>query len=81
MGYDAERGFVSTGVDPSWKVLLGDLEAHGVDEQMFLGEYGLYKGLCTRCTKSTAASATQGEEGAQTACTPTLGAACAATAA
>ncbi|KZV69115.1 hypothetical protein PENSPDRAFT_753663 [Peniophora sp. CONT] len=32
IGYDAERGFVSTGVDPSWRVLPGDLEAHGVED-------------------------------------------------
>lgn len=34
IGYDAERGFVSTGVDTSWRALLGYLEVHGVDEQM-----------------------------------------------
>ncbi|KZV71180.1 hypothetical protein PENSPDRAFT_578277, partial [Peniophora sp. CONT] len=33
MGYAAERGSGPTGVDCSWKALLGDHEAHGVDEQ------------------------------------------------
>ena len=32
MGYDAEKGFTSSGVDPSWLAFLGDLQAHGVDE-------------------------------------------------
>ena len=32
MGYDAEKGFTSSSVDPSWMAFLGDLQAHGVDE-------------------------------------------------
>lgn len=27
MGYDAEKGFTSSGVDPSWMAFLGDLRA------------------------------------------------------
>ena len=32
MGYDAEKGFTSSGVDPSWLAFLGDLQAYDVDE-------------------------------------------------
>ncbi|KAI9441319.1 hypothetical protein H4582DRAFT_1810781 [Lactarius indigo] len=32
MGYDAEKGFTSSGVDPSWMAFLGDLRSHGIDE-------------------------------------------------
>ena len=32
MGYDAEKGFTSSGVDPSWLAFLRDLQAHGVSE-------------------------------------------------
>ena len=32
MGYDAEKGFTSSGVDPSWIAFLGDLQAYDVDE-------------------------------------------------
>src|SRR5216683_1390844 len=32
MGFDAEKGFTSTGVDPSWIAFLGDLQSHGIDE-------------------------------------------------
>ena len=32
MGYDAEKEFTSSGVDPSWLAFLKDLQAHGVSE-------------------------------------------------
>lgn len=32
MGYDAEKGFSSTGVDPSWQILLEQLTMRGVSE-------------------------------------------------
>ncbi|EDR10182.1 actin regulatory protein [Laccaria bicolor S238N-H82] len=32
MGYDAEAGFTSKGVDPSWTTFLGNLENSGVDK-------------------------------------------------
>ena len=34
MGYDAEKGFTSTNVDPSWTAFLGQLESQGVDKSM-----------------------------------------------
>ncbi|KAI0072482.1 WH1-domain-containing protein, partial [Panus rudis PR-1116 ss-1] len=34
MGYDAEKGFVSTNVDPSWQQLLAGLEESGVDRHL-----------------------------------------------
>ena len=33
MGYDAEKGFVSSGIDPSWLSFLNQLEKHGVDRK------------------------------------------------
>lgn len=30
MGFDSEKGFSSTGVDPSWERLLGQLENQGI---------------------------------------------------
>ena len=32
MGYDAEKGFSSEGVDPSWTALLTSLEQSGMDK-------------------------------------------------
>lgn len=32
MGYDAEKGFSSSGVDPSWQVLLEQLSMRGISE-------------------------------------------------
>ena len=32
MGYDAEKGFVSTNVDPSWLRFVDQLEKEGVDK-------------------------------------------------
>ncbi|KAI0087205.1 hypothetical protein BDY19DRAFT_856489, partial [Irpex rosettiformis] len=33
MGYDAEKGFTSTNVDPSWQALLSSLEEFGIDKE------------------------------------------------
>lgn len=33
MGYDAEKGFSSSGVDPSWQVLLEQLSMRGFSEK------------------------------------------------
>src|ERR1700722_18623905 len=38
MGYDAENGFVSKNVDPSWNAFLGALEDHGVDRNFIVKE-------------------------------------------
>ena len=43
MGYDADKGFTSTGVDPSWDALLKSLEAHGVDQSMIAGDMDFIK--------------------------------------
>lgn len=32
IGYDAEKGFTPSGVDPSWLAVLGDLQKHDIDE-------------------------------------------------
>ncbi|RDB26823.1 Wiskott-Aldrich syndrome 1 [Hypsizygus marmoreus] len=34
MGYDEEKGFTSTGVDPSWTAFLGTLEGHGLSKDV-----------------------------------------------
>ena len=34
MGYDSEKGFTSTNVDPSWQQLLTSLQDQGVDPQL-----------------------------------------------
>ena len=34
MGYDSDRGFVSTGVDASWKALLDDVRDQGISEEV-----------------------------------------------
>ncbi|KAI0001133.1 hypothetical protein BJV77DRAFT_1178569 [Russula vinacea] len=34
MGYDSEKGFTSSGVDPSWMAFLDDLQRHGVDDAL-----------------------------------------------
>ncbi|OAX43455.1 WH1-domain-containing protein, partial [Rhizopogon vinicolor AM-OR11-026] len=34
MGYDAEKGFTTTNVDPSWSAFLTDLEGHGVSREV-----------------------------------------------
>ncbi|KAG6882854.1 hypothetical protein C0993_008900, partial [Termitomyces sp. T159_Od127] len=34
MGYDEDKGFVSRGVDPSWKAFLTDLESGGVPKEV-----------------------------------------------
>ncbi|KNZ75963.1 Wiskott-Aldrich syndrome like protein [Termitomyces sp. J132] len=36
MGYDAEKGFTSTGVDPSWTALLTNLENSGLSKETVL---------------------------------------------
>jgi len=33
MGYDSEKGFSSSGVDPSWQALLEQLSAKGFSER------------------------------------------------
>ena len=34
MGYDSEKGFTSTGVDPSWTALLSNLEGTGITREV-----------------------------------------------
>jgi len=34
VGYEVEKGFTSSGVDPSWLAFLGDLQKHGISEDV-----------------------------------------------
>ncbi|TRM59012.1 hypothetical protein BD626DRAFT_409712 [Schizophyllum amplum] len=43
MGYDAEKGFTSKGVDPSWTTFLGQLEGSGVDRETIAREMDFIK--------------------------------------
>ncbi|KAI0700298.1 hypothetical protein BC835DRAFT_1451484 [Cytidiella melzeri] len=43
MGYDAESGFTSTNVDPSWQALLTSLESMGVDKETAAKEMDFIK--------------------------------------
>ncbi|KAL0562356.1 hypothetical protein V5O48_019731, partial [Marasmius crinis-equi] len=43
MGYDADAGFTSTGVDPSWKQLLTQLENSGIDKATIEKEMSFIK--------------------------------------
>ena len=45
MSYDAEKGFKSCGVDPSWTALLDDLKARGVDEAVIADNMDFIKGF------------------------------------
>ncbi|KAJ3753703.1 hypothetical protein EV360DRAFT_53006 [Lentinula raphanica] len=43
MGYDADKGFTSRNVDPSWTTLLGNLEEKGFDQAMLEREMEFIK--------------------------------------
>ena len=43
MGYDAEKGFTTKGVDPSWTAFLGQLEGSGVDRETIAREMDFIK--------------------------------------
>ncbi|KAI0057123.1 PH domain-like protein, partial [Artomyces pyxidatus] len=43
MGYDANSGFTSTNVDPSWTAFLGDLQGHGISSDVIEGNMDFIK--------------------------------------
>ncbi|KAH9965310.1 hypothetical protein BC827DRAFT_1355591 [Russula dissimulans] len=55
MGYDAEKGFTSSGVDPSWMAFLNDLERHGIDEAVIAENMDFIKSFVRDAQKSEAA--------------------------
>ncbi|KAI0002471.1 hypothetical protein BJV74DRAFT_765469 [Russula compacta] len=54
MGYDPEKGFTSSGVDPSWTAFLGDLRAHGIDEAVIAENMDFIKSFVRDTQKSEA---------------------------
>ncbi|KAI0761866.1 hypothetical protein BC629DRAFT_987277 [Irpex lacteus] len=45
MGYDADKGFTSTNVDPSWEALLTSLESMGIDKETAANNMDFIKGF------------------------------------
>ena len=45
MGYDAEKGFISDNVDPSWLALMEQLEQHGIDRSLIAENMDFIKGF------------------------------------
>ncbi|KAH9177699.1 hypothetical protein EDB89DRAFT_1933996 [Lactarius sanguifluus] len=56
MGYDAEKGFTSSGVDPSWMAFLGDLQSHGIDEAVIAENMDFIKSFVREAQKSDGAA-------------------------
>ena len=56
MGYDAEKGSTSSGVDPSWLAFLRDLQAHGVDEAVIAQNMDFIKSFVREAQKSEPSS-------------------------
>lgn len=54
MGFDAEKGFSSSGVDPSWERLLGQLESQGISRVSLISR--LSPSLLCSSTKSKSTS-------------------------
>ncbi|KAH7922551.1 WH1-domain-containing protein, partial [Leucogyrophana mollusca] len=52
MGFDAEKGFTSTNVDPSWTAFLGQLESHGIDKGLIEGNMDFIKEFVRDAQKS-----------------------------
>ena len=56
MGYDAEKGFTSSGVDPSWLAFLGDPQRHGVSEAVIEENMDFIKSFVRDAQKSEVAA-------------------------
>jgi len=56
MGYDAEKGFTSSGVDPSWTAFLGDPQRYGIDQGVINENMDFIKSFVRDAQKSEAAS-------------------------
>ncbi|THG93258.1 hypothetical protein EW026_g7936 [Hermanssonia centrifuga] len=54
MGYDAERGFTSSNVDPSWQALLTSLETQGVEREILEKDMDFIKSFVRDAQKSGA---------------------------
>ncbi|THH21139.1 hypothetical protein EW146_g344 [Bondarzewia mesenterica] len=55
MGYDAEKGFISSGVDPSLTTFLTDLQSHGVSQDLIAENMDFIKEFVRDAQKQKAA--------------------------
>ena len=60
MGYDADKGFTSTNVDPSWEALLSSLEKLGVDKETAAQNMDFIKDFVRDAQKTGPAAAAGG---------------------
>ena len=60
MGREAEKGFTSSGVDPSWPVVLRDLQKHDIDEADTEKDMALIKRFMREDRKDKFEAATNG---------------------
>ena len=60
MGYDAEKGFISDNVDPSWQAILNSLEAQGVDRSVIAKDMDFIKGYMRDAQAQAQAQAAAG---------------------
>ncbi|KZT25883.1 WH1-domain-containing protein, partial [Neolentinus lepideus HHB14362 ss-1] len=56
MGYDAEKGFTSTNVDPSWMAFLDQLQSMGVDRNVIEHDMEFIQKFVRNAQKETAAA-------------------------
>ncbi|KAI0330310.1 WH1-domain-containing protein [Cubamyces sp. BRFM 1775] len=59
MGYDADKGFTSTNVDPSWEAFLGNLEGQGISRDVLEQNMDFIKDFVRDAQKAEAHSGTQ----------------------
>ncbi|KAI8970896.1 hypothetical protein BD414DRAFT_390602, partial [Trametes punicea] len=60
MGYDPEKGFTSTNIDPSWQTFLSDLEGHGVSREVLERDMEFIKDFVRDAQKAEAKSVQSG---------------------
>ncbi|KAI0717345.1 hypothetical protein C8T65DRAFT_528570, partial [Cerioporus squamosus] len=60
MGYDAEKGFTSTNVDPSWEAFLTNLEGQGVSRDVLMQNMDFIKDFVRDAQKADAKPAAPG---------------------
>ena len=54
VGYEVEKGFTTSGVDPSWLAFLGDLQKHGISEDVIEENMDFIKRFVRDAQKSEA---------------------------
>ncbi|EIW55680.1 WH1-domain-containing protein, partial [Trametes versicolor FP-101664 SS1] len=63
MGYDADTGFTSTNVDPSWEAFLGNLEGQGVSREVLMQNMDFIKDFVRDAQKAEAKPAAGANSG------------------